>query len=160
LSDSVDQALRNQKQEWSGSAYKIGNQIRLFYTSVLDHHENGSYGFEQTLTTSKIDVSVNYSGLEISDIEDHKSIFDGDNKNHQTFNQFLKLGMSNSGDNHYLKGPHYVEDNGHKYLVFEGNTERKIAIKHIVRIITKLTSMTTVIISTHPRTVCLRQLEL
>lgn len=27
-----------------------------------------------------------------------------------------------SGDNHTLRDPHYVEDKGHKYLVFEANT--------------------------------------
>ena len=27
-----------------------------------------------------------------------------------------------NGDNHTLRDPHYVEDKGHKYLVFEANT--------------------------------------
>ncbi|MFT8312372.1 MAG: glycoside hydrolase family 68 protein [Sporolactobacillus sp.] len=122
LSNSSDEHLKNQNQEWSGSAYKIGNEIRLFYTSVYGHSENGAYGNEQVLATAKVDVDTNESGIKISDIADHKSIFDGDGKTYQTFNQFSNLGMSNSGDNHCLRDPHYVEENGRKYLVFEGNT--------------------------------------
>ena len=29
-------------------------------------------------------------------------------------------------DNHTLRDPHYVEDNGHKYLVFEANTGTEV----------------------------------
>ncbi|MCQ2009535.1 glycoside hydrolase family 68 protein [Sporolactobacillus sp. STSJ-5] len=122
LSHSNDELLKKLTQEWSGSAYKIGNKIRLFYTGNLDHHSIGGYGNEQVLSTAKIDVDSDSTGLKISDIEDHKSIFDGDGKTYQTFNQFSNLGMSNSGDNHCLRDPHYVEENGRKYLVFEGNT--------------------------------------
>jgi levansucrase len=118
LSNSSDEHLKNQNQEWSGSAYKIGNNIRLFYTGVASNHSDGRTGNEQVLTTAKIDVDANYSGLEVSDVEDHKSIFSGDGKTYQNFSQF-QYGI---GDNHCLRDPHYVEDNGRKYLVFEGNT--------------------------------------
>jgi levansucrase len=122
LTNSTDEHLKKQTMEWSGSAYKTGNDIRLFYTSVRGYNENGANGNDQALATAKISINTNYSGLEISNIEDHKSIFDGDEKNYQTFNQFALKGMSSSGDNHCLRDPHYVEENGRKYLVFEGNT--------------------------------------
>ena len=32
------------------------------------------------------------------------------------------MGNIADGDNHTLRDPHYIEDNGHKYLVFEANT--------------------------------------
>jgi levansucrase len=118
LSSSSDEHLKNQNQEWSGSAYKIGNEVRLFYTGVDTDHPDGHTGNEQVLTTAKIDIDASYSGLEVSDIEDHKSIFSGDGKMYQNFSQF----QNGSGDNHCLRDPHYVEDNGRKYLVFEGNT--------------------------------------
>jgi levansucrase len=118
LSNSSDEHLKNQNQEWSGSAYKIGNEVRLFYTGVDTEHPDGHTGNEQVLTTAKIDIDASYSGLEVSDIEDHKSIFSGDGKMYQNFSQF----QNGSGDNHCLRDPHYVEDNGRKYLVFEGNT--------------------------------------
>jgi levansucrase len=122
LSSSSDAQLRKQTEEWSGSAFKIGNEIRLFYTSVLDHHENGTYGYEQTLATAKVNVSATYSGLQVSDIKDHKTIFDGDGKTYQSFDQFYSEGMYGSGDNHAFRDPHYVEENERKYLVFEANT--------------------------------------
>ncbi|EDS05566.1 putative levansucrase [[Clostridium] scindens ATCC 35704] len=60
--------------------------------------------------------------MNINGVEDYKSIFDGDGKTYQNVQQFIDEGNYSSGDNHTLRDPHYVEDKGHKYLVFEANT--------------------------------------
>ncbi|MBS4161757.1 glycoside hydrolase family 68 protein, partial [Klebsiella pneumoniae] len=44
---------------------------------------------------------------------------------YQNVQQFIDEGNYSSGDNHTLRDPHYVEDRGHKYLVFEANTGTK-----------------------------------
>ncbi|MDF2564632.1 MAG: Levansucrase [Massilibacillus sp.] len=122
LSNSNDSVLKNQTQEWSGSAYKLGNKIRLFYTSFSDKQSNGASDFNQVLSTAQIDVDTNSSNVSIRDVDDQKSIFSGDGKNYQSIEQFRAEGFFNSGDNRGLRDPHYVEDNGHKYLVFQANT--------------------------------------
>ncbi|MDN3954733.1 glycoside hydrolase family 68 protein [Sporolactobacillus laevolacticus] len=122
LSNSSDSVLKNQTQEWSGTAYKIGNKIRLFYTSFSDKQSNGDNDFNQVLSTAQVDVDADLSSVKISGIEDHKSIFGGDGKTYQSIEQFRDEGLFNSGDNHGMRDPHYVEDNGHKYLIFQANT--------------------------------------
>ncbi|MDN8929575.1 glycoside hydrolase family 68 protein, partial [Staphylococcus aureus] len=66
--------------------------------------------------------SASDSSLNINGVEDYKSIFDGDGKTYQNVQQFIDEGNYSSGDNHTLRDPHYVEDKGHKSLVFEANT--------------------------------------
>lgn len=119
--NSNDPILKDQAEEWSGSATLTADgKVRLFYT---DRHpwapERGFYG-KQTLTTAQVNVSQPDAGtLKIDGVQDLKSIFDGgDGKIYQNVEQ----GNANPGDNHTLRDPHYVEDNGHKYLVFEANT--------------------------------------
>lgn len=117
--NSNDLILKDQAEEWSGSATLTADgKVRLFYT---DRHpwapERGFYG-KQTLTTAQINVSQpDADTLKIDGVEDYKSIFDGDGKIYQNVTQGNTL-----GDNHTLRDPHYIEDNGHKYLVFEANT--------------------------------------
>ncbi|GAA3314348.1 hypothetical protein GCM10020331_006690 [Ectobacillus funiculus] len=89
-------------------------KVRLFYTDFSGTH----YG-KQTLTTAQVNLSQPDSDtIKVDGVEDHKSIFDGDSKTYQNVQQFIDEGNYSSGDNHTLRDPHYVEDNGHKYLVF------------------------------------------
>lgn len=119
--DANDPILKDQAEEWSGSATLTADgKVRLFYT---DRHpwapENGLYG-KQTLTTAQINLSqLDADTLKIDGVEDLKSVFDGGDG---TIYQNVKQGNVTVGDNHTLRDPHYVEDNGHKYLVFEANT--------------------------------------
>ncbi|RYL97865.1 glycoside hydrolase family 68 protein [Sporolactobacillus sp. THM7-7] len=123
--DANDPILKYQTQEWSGSATltKAG-QVRLFYTDFSGAPEDGGTGYgKQTLTTAQLNLSQpDADTLKVDGVEDHKSIFDGDGKNYQNVQQFIDEGAYLSGDNHTLRDPHYVEDNGRKYLVFEANT--------------------------------------
>lgn len=114
-----DPHLKKQTQEWSGSATLTSDgKVRLFYTNF----SGANYG-KQTLTTAQVNVSQpSADTLKIEGVEDHKSIFDGDGKKYQNIQQFIDEGAYGSEDNHTLRDPHYVEDKGHKYLVFEANT--------------------------------------
>ncbi|TGA97766.1 glycoside hydrolase family 68 protein [Sporolactobacillus shoreae] len=115
-----DPILKNQSEEWSGSATLTSDgNVRLFYTDRDSWSpDSGHYG-KQTLTTAQINVSQpDADTLKVDGVQDYKSIFDGDGKYYQTVQQ----GTQTDSDNHTLRDPHYVEDNGHKYLVFEANT--------------------------------------
>ena len=120
-----DPILNNQAEEWSGSATLTKDgKVRLFYTDRDSWSpDSGHYG-KQTLTTAQINLSeVNANTLKVDGVEDLKSIFDGgDGTIYQNVQQFIDEGADLSGDNHTLRDPHYIEDNGHKYLVFEANT--------------------------------------
>jgi len=124
--DSNDAILKYQTQEWSGSATLTNDgKVRLFYTDFSGAPEDGGTGAgKQTLTTAQVNVSqLDADTLKIDGVEDHKSIFDGgDGTMYQNVQQFIDEGAYTSADNHCLRDPHYVEDNGHKYLVFEANT--------------------------------------
>ncbi len=117
-----DPILHNQAEEWSGSATLTSDgKVRLFYTNRSIWDESKGYFGKQTLTTAQINVSQpDANTLKVDGVEDFKSIFDGDGKYYQTMNQ--AFGNGNFDDNHTLRDPHYVEDNGKKYLVFEANT--------------------------------------
>ncbi|MFT8310850.1 MAG: glycoside hydrolase family 68 protein [Sporolactobacillus sp.] len=121
-----DPYLSHQTQEWSGSATLTNDgKVRLFYTDFSGAPEVGGTGdSNQVLTTAQINVSqVGQDNLKVDGIQDYKSIFDGgDGTIYQNIQQFHDEGLFGSGDNHTLRDPHYVEDNGHKYLVFESNT--------------------------------------
>lgn len=118
-----DPILNNQAEEWSGSATLTSDgKVRLFYTNRHPWDpEKGFFG-KQTLTTAQVNVSnPNAETLQIDGVEDFKSIYDGgDGKLYQNVNQAFSGG--DYSDNHTLRDPHYVEENGHKYLVFEANT--------------------------------------
>ncbi|MFP3125830.1 glycoside hydrolase family 68 protein [Ectobacillus funiculus] len=123
---SNDPILKNQAEEWSGSATLTSNgKVRLFYTDRDSWApDSGHYG-KQTLTTAQVNVSQpDANTLKVDGVEDFKSIFDGDGKKYQTALQGFEASdpNTNTWDNHTLRDPHYVEDNGHKYLVFEANT--------------------------------------
>ncbi|RYM05564.1 hypothetical protein EWH99_05755 [Sporolactobacillus sp. THM7-7] len=120
--NSNDPYLSHQTEEWSGSAVKLGDEIRLFYTDYSGAGPVGTGDSNQVLTTAKVHVSLDDGQLKIAGTDDHKSVFPGDGKFYQNVSQFHDEGLWNSGDNFTLRDPHYVEDNGHKYLVFEGNT--------------------------------------
>ncbi|MTH55318.1 glycoside hydrolase family 68 protein [Bacillus mangrovi] len=114
-----DPHLKNKDQEWSGSAVMTEEgELRLFYTNRSDREAG-----KQTLTTAQVNLSQPESGeLQVDGVSDHKSIFDGDGELYQTISQFVEAGGNESGDNHTLRDPHYIEENGKKYLVFEANT--------------------------------------
>ncbi|MEH7120580.1 glycoside hydrolase family 68 protein [Neobacillus vireti] len=118
-----DSILNHQAEEWSGSATLTSDgKVRLFYTNRHPWApEQGFYG-KQTLTTAQINVSKpDAETLKIDGVQDFKSIYDGGNgKLYQNVDQAFSGG--NYLDNHTLRDPHYVEDNGHKYLIFEANT--------------------------------------
>lgn len=119
---SDDQVLRDQAEEWSGSAtFTEDGKVRLFYTNRQGWDPANNFFGKQTLTTAQINVSEQGTNtLKVDGIEDHKSIFDGDKKIYQTVEQ--AFGNGDYSDNHTLRDPHYIEENGHKYLVFEANT--------------------------------------
>jgi levansucrase len=117
-----DPILNTQAEEWSGSATLTSDgKVRLFYTNRQGWDESKGWFGKQTLTTAQINVSAPEADtLKIDGVEDYKSIFDGDGKYYQTVDQ--AFGERNFDDNHTLRDPHYVEDKGRKYLIFEANT--------------------------------------
>ncbi|KOF57630.1 levansucrase [Clostridium sp. DMHC 10] len=121
-----DSYLKYQTQEWSGSATLTSDgKVRLFYTDFSGAaKDGGTDASNQVLTTAQVNLSIpDASTLKIDGVSDHKSVFDGGNGTiYQNVQQFIDEGKWTSGDNHTLRDPHYVEDNGHKYLVFEANT--------------------------------------
>ncbi|MDX8047563.1 glycoside hydrolase family 68 protein [Gracilibacillus sp. S3-1-1] len=123
--EANDEYLKDLSEEWSGSAtFTSDGEIRLFYTNRTGFDEaKGLYG-KQTLTTAQVNVSEVADGtLQIDGVEDNKSIFEGgDGSVYQNVTQAFGGDNINWDDNHTLRDPHYIEDNGHKYLVFEANT--------------------------------------
>lgn len=121
-----DPYLKYQTQEWSGSATLTSDgQVRLFYTDFSGAaKDGGTDASNQVITTTQVNLSQpDSSTLKIDGVSDHKSVFDGGNGTiYQNVQQFIDEGKWGSGDNHTLRDPHYIEDNGHKYLVFEANT--------------------------------------
>ena len=89
----------------------------------------------------------NDNTLKVEGVEDYKSIFDGDGKIYQTVQQFIDEGGYDTGDNHTLRDPHYIEDNGHKYLVLKLTQEQKMAIKAKTLYITEHTTEETILSS-------------
>ncbi|GIP52991.1 glycoside hydrolase family 68 protein [Paenibacillus vini] len=119
-----DTILNNQAEEWSGSATMTSDgEIRLFYTNRHGWDPERNFYGKQTLTTAQINVSQpNTDTLKIDGVEDFKSIYDGnEGKMYQTLDM-TGFSKGDYNDNHTLRDPHYVEENGHKYLVFEANT--------------------------------------
>ena len=118
-----DPYLKYQAEEWSGSAtFTEDGEVRLFYTNREPFTpDSGHYG-KQTLTTAQVNVSEPAADtLKIDGVEDYKSIYEGgDSKTYQTVEK--AFGGGNFADNHTFRDPHYVEDQGRKYLVFEANT--------------------------------------
>lgn len=119
-----DPYLKYQAEEWSGSAtFTSDGEVRLFYTNREPFKEDeGRYG-KQTLTTAQVNLSEpNAKTLEIDGVEDYKSIYEGgDSSIYQTAEKFASNGV-NFDDNHTFRDPHYIEEDGRKYLVFEANT--------------------------------------
>ena len=114
-----DPFLKNQIEEWSGSATLTSDgEVRLFYTD-RQSTDAPTYG-KQILTTAQVNISKPTADtLKIDGVQDQKTIFDGaDGKIYQNVLQ----GVGVEKDNHTFRDPHYVEENGHKYLVFEANT--------------------------------------
>ncbi|WP_429971733.1 glycoside hydrolase family 68 protein [Fructilactobacillus sp. Tb1] len=125
-SNPDDPFLKELVGEWSGSTIMLNpndDTVRVFYTNAYPVPG----GNQQVLTTAQITINAkdgNWdNGLVIdqSKTTDHKSIFAGDGDKYQNLSQ---LGGAVNGfpDNYCLRDPHYVEANGKKYLVFEGNT--------------------------------------
>ncbi|MCO7127062.1 glycoside hydrolase family 68 protein [Sporolactobacillus shoreicorticis] len=121
-----DPILKDQSEEWSGSATLTKDgKVRLFYTNRHPWNPDKNLYGRQTLTTAQINLSQpDADSLKIDGTEDLKSIFDGDGKYYQTVEQGIEA--ENFSDNHTLRDPHYVEDKGRKYLVFEANTGKKV----------------------------------
>ncbi|WP_339190377.1 glycoside hydrolase family 68 protein [Paenibacillus sp. FSL P2-0121] len=119
-----DYVLNNQAEEWSGSATMTSDgKVRLFYTNRHPWDpDRGFYG-KQTLTTAQINVSApDGDTLKIDGVEDMKSIYDGNQGEIYQSVDITGFSKGDYDDNHTLRDPHYVEDKGHKYLVFEANT--------------------------------------
>ncbi|MFT8321858.1 MAG: glycoside hydrolase family 68 protein [Bacillus sp. (in: firmicutes)] len=118
-----DPFLKYQEEEWSGSATLTSDgKVRLFYTNREGWIPEQNHFGKQTLTTAQVNVSQpDGNSLKIDGVEDFKSIYDGgDGKTYQNVTQ--AFGGGNYADNHTLRDPHYIEDKGRKYLVFEANT--------------------------------------
>ncbi|WP_102707821.1 glycoside hydrolase family 68 protein [Terribacillus saccharophilus] len=117
-----DKILAGQQEEWSGSAAFIDGEIRLFYTNRGGFDESQGIFGKQTLTTAKVNVSEkDTNSLQVDGVEDYKSIYDGGNgKTYENVNKAFE--DRNFANNHTLRDPHYIEDKGKKYLVFEANT--------------------------------------
>ncbi|MDW2879477.1 MULTISPECIES: glycoside hydrolase family 68 protein [Bacillaceae] len=118
-----DKHLAGQVEEWSGSAlFTEEGEIRLFYTNRGDFNESKGLFGKQTLTTAQVNVSEKDGGtLGIDGVEDHKSIYEGgDSKTYETVDKAFE--NRNFMNNHTFRDPHYIEDKGRKYLVFEANT--------------------------------------
>ncbi|WHZ58112.1 glycoside hydrolase family 68 protein [Metabacillus hrfriensis] len=118
-----DPYLKHQAEEWSGSAtFTEDGEVRLFYTNREPFTpESGHYG-KQTLTTAQVNLSQpDTKTLKVDGVEDYKSIYEGkDSKYYQTVDKFVEDGAPS--DNHTFRDPHYIEEDGRKYLVFEANT--------------------------------------
>ncbi|SDH85054.1 glycoside hydrolase family 68 protein [Alteribacillus bidgolensis] len=120
-----DPYLKDQSEEWSGSAtFTSDGEVRLFYTNRTEFNLDKELYGKQTLTTAQVNVSEPEAGtLQVDGVEDHKSIFEGgDGSIYQNVNQAFGGEEINFNENHTLRDPHYVEENGRKYLVFEANT--------------------------------------
>ncbi|WP_113928747.1 glycoside hydrolase family 68 protein [Bacillus sp. P14.5] len=118
-----DEILKGQQEEWSGSAlFTEDGEIRLFYTNRGGFDESTGIFGKQTLTTAQVNLTEDEQAeLQIDGVEDHKSIYDGgDSKTYETVNKAFE--DRNFMNNHTLRDPHYIEDKGRKYLVFEANT--------------------------------------
>ncbi|MBD7970114.1 glycoside hydrolase family 68 protein [Paenibacillus gallinarum] len=122
-----DTLLNDQAEEWSGSATLTSDgKIRLFYTNRQAWDPANDFYGKQILTTAQVNVSApNKNTLKIDGVEDLKSIYDG--KDGEIYQNVESTGFSQGdyNDNHTLRDPHYVEDKGRKYLVFEANTGKK-----------------------------------
>ncbi|TCN25380.1 glycoside hydrolase family 68 protein [Mesobacillus foraminis] len=118
-----DPYLKHQSEEWSGSAtFTSDGEVRLFYTNrEAWNPDQGRFG-KQTLTTAQVNLSQpDGDTLKVEGVEDFKSIYEGgDSKVYQSVDK--AFGQGNYADNHTLRDPHYIEENGRKYLVFEANT--------------------------------------
>lgn len=118
-----DPYLKNQSEEWSGSAtFTSDGEVRLFYTNRGQFSPDSKQYGKQTLTTAQVNLSESGAGtLQVDGVEDYKSIYEGGNsKFYQSHDK--AFADENFSDNHTLRDPHYVEDKGRKYLVFEANT--------------------------------------
>lgn len=121
--EANDEHLKGQIEEWSGSAlFTDDGEIRLFYTNRGDFNESQKLFGKQTLTTAQVNVSEQQENtLKVDGVEDHKSIYEGgDSKTYESVNKAFE--DRNFMNNHTLRDPHYIEDKGRKYLVFEANT--------------------------------------
>ncbi|SDC35253.1 levansucrase [Terribacillus halophilus] len=118
-----DKTLAGQEEEWSGSAtFTEDGKVRLFYTNRGGWNDaEGIFG-KQSLTTAQVNVSEKGEGtLQVDGVEDHKTIYDGgDSKTYENMDKAFE--DRNFANNHTLRDPHYIEDKGKKYLVFEANT--------------------------------------
>ncbi|MHA8262434.1 glycoside hydrolase family 68 protein [Lactobacillaceae bacterium Melli_B3] len=124
-----DKYLKEETDEWSGSTVQTGeNTVRLFYTAFSGSKDHGGNGQnEQVLATAKLQINATNDGLVINHkaTSDHHTIFYGDGKYYQNIFQTQGEALRFTADDFTLRDPHYIEDNGHKYLVFEGNTGTK-----------------------------------
>ncbi|MFG6150119.1 glycoside hydrolase family 68 protein [Halobacillus sp. B23F22_1] len=120
-----DEYLKDQSEEWSGSAtFTSDGEVRLFYTNRTEFNVDKELYGKQTLTTAQVNVSEPEAGtLNVDGVEDHKSIFEGgDGSVYQNVEQAFGNGDIDWNENHTLRDPHYIEEDGSKYLVFEANT--------------------------------------
>ncbi|MBS9337746.1 glycoside hydrolase family 68 protein [Fructobacillus parabroussonetiae] len=128
---SSDQSLNQMKSEWSGSTilfHQNDDTLRLFYTNAM---ATGADNQAQALTTAQITVVPKNgldwkSGLTInhSKATDNKTIFLGDGRIYQTVDQ-AKQKEGDFYNSFAMRDPHFVEENGKYYLLFETSTSDK-----------------------------------
>lgn len=116
-----DPFLQNESEEWSGSAALTDNgQVRLFYTDRWPWNPSSNLYGQQILSTAQVNLSLpDANTIHVDGVQDWKSLYDGDDG---TIYQNAQQGVAIPNDDHCLRDPHYIEDHGHKYIVFEANT--------------------------------------
>lgn len=134
---STDKYLKMLTQQWSGSAVKLdnSNNFRLFYTNYTGGKlYGGTSNNAQYLSTAQFTLKFDKNGVSVdhSKTTDNKSVFSSEGKSYQSFDQFTNEWPDSKGfDDTSLRDPHYIEDHGKKYLVFEANTGTKTGYQGI-----------------------------
>lgn len=106
-------------QQWSGSATENSDgTIELFYTDV----DTTDQGFNnQRLAAANLTLKLNPDNtISIENVKDNHIIFAGDGYHYQTYAQWRA--KNKGADNTAMRDGHVVEENGHRYLVFEAST--------------------------------------
>lgn len=129
-------------REWSGSSMYLNkkkNYVNLFYTVVNRKKVTED---NQRIGKSKIKFNINNGELSVDHSRKNKTdiLFDGQNsKIYQTFSNHSKniFPETNQSDCFGLRDPHYIEDDGKKYLLFQANLGDKYGFQGINNVYNK-----------------------